>query len=54
MDLILQGQRPRNMKATRLYTRVLLARSKDRREIDAVEDLSKIKIESFSAPIEIS
>ena len=37
------------MKATRLYTRVLLARSKDRREFDAVEDLSKIKIENFSS-----
>ena len=37
------------MKATRLYTRVYLARSKDRREIDAVEDLSKIKIDNFSS-----
>ena len=37
------------MKATRLYTRVYLARSKDRREIDAIEDLSKIKIEHFSS-----
>ncbi|MHA1495449.1 MAG: hypothetical protein ACTSW8_03430 [Candidatus Thorarchaeota archaeon] len=36
------------MKATRLYTRVYLARSKDRREIDAVEDLSKIEIPDIS------
>ncbi len=37
------------MKATRLYTRVYLARCKYRREIEAIEDLSKIEIVSFTA-----
>jgi len=38
------------MKATRLYTRVYLARSKDRREIESIEDLSKIEIVDFVLP----
>ena len=38
------------MKATRLYTRVYLARSKDRRETEAIEDLSKIEIVNFALP----
>ncbi len=38
------------MKATRLYTRVYLARSKYRREIEAIEDLSKIEIVNFVLP----
>jgi hypothetical protein len=38
------------MKATRLYTRVYLARTKDRREIGHLEDLSKIEIVNFTPP----
>jgi hypothetical protein len=38
------------MKATRLYTRVYLARTKDRREIGPLEDLSKIEIVNFTPP----
>jgi len=38
------------MKATRLYTRVYLARTKGRREIGEIEDLSKIKVVSFAQP----
>jgi len=37
------------MTATRLYTRVYLARSKVRREIEAIEDLSKIEIVNFAS-----
>jgi hypothetical protein len=36
------------MKAARLYTRVYLARSKDRRETESVDDLSKITIDHFA------
>jgi hypothetical protein len=38
------------MKATRLYMRVYLARTKDRREIGQFEDLSKIEIVNFTPP----
>jgi hypothetical protein len=38
------------MKATRLYTRVYLARTKGRREIEQIEDLSKIEIVHFTQP----
>ncbi|MHA1864561.1 MAG: hypothetical protein ACTSWA_12385 [Candidatus Thorarchaeota archaeon] len=38
------------MTATRLYTRVYLARSKVRREkIETIEDLSKIEIVNFAS-----
>jgi len=50
MLLILRQQRPEIMKAARLYTRVYLARSKDRREIGPLEDLSKIEIVNFTVP----
>jgi hypothetical protein len=38
------------MKATRLFTRVYLARTKDRREIGPQEDLSGIEVVNFMPP----
>lgn len=50
MHLILHRQRPRIMKATRLYTRAYLTRMKCRGETHCIDDLSKIEIVNFSPP----